>query len=248
MQECCGHGVVIWVDSSGAGRYDGVMLIVGIISQKGGAGKTTLALNLAVASELAGRPAIVLDTDPQGSARVWARLRGSSTPLVVGASSGDLPAMLARAREAGAVLALIDTPPHAGGPARAAAQAADVAIVPCRPSILDLEAASASFRLAREAGTPAAGLVWGAPSRSTLGGQAVAALRGAGVQLLGGEVIQRAAYAHAITVGKGVQEYAPGSPAAREIEDLHRLLVEHLADPAKRKRAREAKTAEQTGS
>ena len=152
--------------------------------------------------------------------------------------------MLDRAREAGALLAIIDTPPHAGGPALEAAQAADLAIVPCRPSLLDLEAAAASFRLARGAGVATVGLVWGAPSRSTLGDQAVLALRNAGVKLMGGVVIQRAAYAHAITSGQGVQEYAPGSPAANEMRGLHALLRAHFEA---RKEKAKAKAEQDTG-
>ena len=100
--------------------------------------------------------------------------------------------------------------------------------MPCRPSIFDLEAATASFGLAREAGVAAVGLVWGAPSGSTLGGQAVAALAGAGIRLMGDVVVQRAAYAHAATVGQGVQEYAPGSPAAGEMDAVYGRLTRYF--------------------
>ena len=200
------------------------MKTIAVISRKGGAGKTTLTINVAVASELAGEEAIVLDLDPQGSAQVWGRIRDSRAPLVVPASASDLGDLLERAREAGAGLALIDTAPHAGRPALEAARAADLVIVPCRPSIFDLEAATASFAIAEEAGTLAAGLVWAVPANSTLGPQAIEALRGAGIQMIGGTIGQRTAYAHAATAGQGVQEFAPQSRAAREMRHLYGLL------------------------
>ena len=200
------------------------MKTIAVISRKGGAGKTTLTINVAVASELAGEEAIILDMDPQGSARVWARIRESRAPLVVPASASDLPVSIERAREAGAGLAVIDTGAGAGSPAVAAARAADLVLVPCRPSIFDLEAATASFSIAEEAGTLAAGLVWAAPANSTLGAQAIEALRRAGIQMIGGTIGQRTAYAHAATAGKGVQEFAPQSRAAREMRHLYGLL------------------------
>ena len=92
----------------------GRMKTIAVISQKGGAGKTTLSINLAVASELAGEEAIVLDVDPQGSAQVWGRIRESGAPVVVPARAADLADVLAKARGAGAGLAVIDTAPRCG--------------------------------------------------------------------------------------------------------------------------------------
>ena len=204
------------------------MFTIAIVSQKGGAGKTTLAINLAVASELAGEEAIVLDMDPQGSAQVWARVREARAPLVVAASPEDLPALVEQSRVAGAGLVLVDTGAGVGSPSIAAARAADLVIVPCRPSLFDLEAATASFAIAEEAGTLAAGLVWAVPARSSLGPQAIAALRAAGIRMIGSEIGHRTAYAHAVTAGKGVQEHAPRSAAARETEKLYAFTREML--------------------
>ena len=65
------------------------MLTLAVVSQKGGAGKTTLAINLAVASELVASPAVV-DLDPQASAAAWADSRKAETPVVVSAQAARL--------------------------------------------------------------------------------------------------------------------------------------------------------------
>ena len=103
-----------------------------MLPQKGGAGKTTLAINLAVASELAASPAAVVDLDPQASAAAWADSRKAKAPVVVSAQAARLADVLATAREHGAALAIIDTAPHAEAAALAAARAADLVLVPCR--------------------------------------------------------------------------------------------------------------------
>ena len=88
-------------------------ITIALLSSKGGAGKTTLSVALAVAHELAGGDAVVIDLDPQGSAGVWSDLRGDEP------SRGDAPPRLARAlevaRSAGASLALIDCSPREAG-------------------------------------------------------------------------------------------------------------------------------------
>ena len=113
------------------------MLTIAIVSQKGGVGKTSLALNLAVAAELAGHAALIVDLDPQASAAAWSDSREARAPVVVSAQAARLAEVLTTAREHGAVLCLIDTAPHAEAPALAAARAADLVLVPCRASILD---------------------------------------------------------------------------------------------------------------
>ena len=110
------------------------MHIIAAISQKGGSGKTTLAVNLAVAADLAGHAAIVVDLDPQGSAALWGEIRQARLPVVVPARAGDLEDVLERA--------------------------ADLVVIPCRPSIFDLHSVETSFRLAKLAGTYATGLLW----------------------------------------------------------------------------------------
>ena len=152
------------------------MLTIALVSQKGGAGKTTLAINLAVASELADHPAVVVDLDPQASATAWGDSREAETPVVVSAQAARLAEVLATAREHGAALAIIDSAPHAEAAALAAARAADLVLVPCRASVLDLRAVTASQDIARLAGTPAAAVLCGIPARGSLAAEAQSAL------------------------------------------------------------------------
>ena len=102
------------------------MKTVAILSQKGGAGKTALAIHLAVAADAAKRPAAIIDLDPQASATSWKDLRQSETPPVVSAQVARLPQVLKTAQEHGAALAIIDTAPHSEATALAAARAADL--------------------------------------------------------------------------------------------------------------------------
>ena len=128
-------------------------------------GKTTLTLNLAVAAELVGQTALIVDLDPQASATAWPDSREPEPPVVVSAQAARLAEVLMTAREHDAALCLIDTAPHAESPALAAARAADLVLVPCRPSILDLRAVTASQTIAQLAGTPAAAVLSGVPAR-----------------------------------------------------------------------------------
>ena len=116
-----------------------------LISQKGGSGKTTLALALAAAHELAGGQAAVIDLDPQGSATVWGRLREGVPPAVIAAHPPRLARVVEAAADAGASLAVIDTAPREAGGAAEAARLADLVMIPCRPSAIDLAAIPATL-------------------------------------------------------------------------------------------------------
>ena len=209
--------------------HPSAMLTLSIISQKGGSGKTTVALNLAVASELAGNAALVVDLDPQASAAAWFDSREPGTPVVISAQAARLGEVLETARDHGAALTLIDTAPHAESAALAAARAADLILVPCRPSILDLRAISASHDIARLAGTPASVVICGAPPRGTLATEAETALKGQGLSLAPVRIGHRAAFVHAVTAGQGVQEYEPRGKAASEITRLYHWVHAHVS-------------------
>ena len=205
------------------------MRIFAVISQKGGAGKTTLALNLAVASERAGAPAAIIDIDPQASAAAWGDSREAETPVVVSAQAARLAEVLATAREHGAELCIIDTAPHAQADALNAARAADLVLVPCRPSVLDLRAIGAiRGRRRPRTDTRAVAVLCAVPPRGPLADEAEEALRAAGLDVAPVRVGQRAAFVHAATAGAGVLEHAPGSRAAHEVQALYTWVVETM--------------------
>lgn len=197
------------------------MKTVALISQKGGAGKTTLALHLAVAAIQAGKSAAVIDLDPQASAAGWRDSRQGEEPAVVSAQAARLGQVLEAARRAGADLAIIDTAPHSESSALAAARAADLILIPCRPAILDLRAIGSTIDLARLAGKPAAVVLNAVPPRGGLGDEATAAVGGYSVPLAPVRLTQRAAFVHALTAGQTAQEYEPEGKAAEEIAQLY---------------------------
>src|ERR1039458_10336800 len=117
------------------GMEDKSLKTLAIISQKGGAGKTTLALNLAVAAESIGVPTVVIDLDPQASAKTWHDIRvRKDAPFVVSAQAIRLDEVIEVSRANGAELVMIDTAPHSESAALGAARAADLVLIPCRPA------------------------------------------------------------------------------------------------------------------
>ena len=112
------------------------MKTIAVISQKGGAGKTTLALHIAVAAEQAGYSTVLVDMDPQGTAEAWSEWRKEAPPVVIPAKAPTLAKTLEKAAALGAELAVVDTPPLAEAEARAAMRIADLVLVPCRPERL----------------------------------------------------------------------------------------------------------------
>lgn len=204
------------------------MKTIAIISQKGGAGKTTLAINLAVASEMAHRPAVLIDLDPQASATNWNDHRAKQSPAVVSAQASRLPEVLATARAHDARLAIIDTAPHSENAALAAARAADLILIPCRAAILDIRAIATSADLVTIAKKQAVAVLNAVPPRGTLANEAEQALKTYGLAVAPVRIGQRADFIHAITAAKGIMEYDPHGKAAEEIKALYKWVCEQV--------------------
>jgi chromosome partitioning protein len=200
------------------------MKTLGVLAQKGGAGKTTLAVHLAV---LAG--AVLIDTDPQESAADWGRARESDTPPVVSASADKLPEVLAAAREDGHAWAIADTAPHAADDVRKVAALCDLVMIPCRPGILDLRAIGKTVEIVRTLHTPAIVVLNACPPATKRGEgslvrEARIALAGYGLPVAKVTITQRAALSHALIDGRAVTEFEPKGAAADELRALWKLL------------------------
>jgi chromosome partitioning protein len=205
------------------------MHTVAILSQKGGSGKTTLALHLAIAAEMARKVAVVVDIDPQASAAGWKDSRKGDTPVVVSIPAARLSQALDAARGGDADLALIDSAPHAGDVALAAAEAADFILIPCRPGILDLRAIGATARIVKLAGKKGFVVLNAMPPNAPIiAADARAAVAVHGLEVAPVSLQQRAAFAHALTVGKTAHEYDPGGKATEEISQLYQWLMRQL--------------------
>jgi chromosome partitioning protein len=199
------------------------MKIIAVISQKGGAGKTTLAVNLAVAAELQDVPTVLIDLDPQSSAKTWHDIRVSKdAPFVVSSQASRLEEVIGASRANGAELVIIDTAPHSESSALAAARAADLVLIPCRPAILDLKAIGTSGDLAALAKKEAVVVLNAVPHQGKLAEEAEEAVRSYGLTVAPVKLTQRAAYVHSLTGGQAAQEFEPDGKAAQEITELYK--------------------------
>jgi chromosome partitioning protein len=190
-------------------------LVITIAQRKGGAGKTTLAAQLAVAWARQGARVAVLDIDPQGSLAAWIDLRRARLGTeAIGFDFAALPGWRAaqwvedRAREAD--LVVIDGPPHAETEAR----------IPVQPSPLDLRATAATLKMARDERRRALIVLNRVPPRSSLTDDIAAELAGAGVPIAAARIGNRVALARAMALGLGVVESAGNAPASTEINAL----------------------------
>lgn len=204
------------------------MRVIGFLAQKGGAGKTTLAVHLAV---LAGAP--LLDTDPQESAADWARARESDIPPVIPVKPVELEAKLKAVRAIGVPWAFIDTAPHAGATVAQIPRYCDLIVIPTRPSIMDLRALSRTFDIVRANKTPAVIVLNACPAPRLLGEarpvrEARAALEPSGIPVAPVTITDRADLQHALVDGRSVTEYDPNSKASGEIRTLWTYLQDVL--------------------
>jgi chromosome partitioning protein len=208
----------------------GKMKTIAILSQKGGSGKTTLSLHLAVAAHQAGHVAVVIDLDPQASAAGWKDSRKDEIPVVISVPASRLPQAIEAATGGGADIALLDTAPHSGEVALAAAEVADLILIPCRPGILDLRAIGTTARIAKLAGKRAYVVLNTMPPRApNVLADARAAVAVHGLEVAPVALQQRAAYAHSLTAGQTAQEYDKDGKAGEEVTALYEWLHKLIA-------------------
>lgn len=201
---------------------------IALISQKGGSGKTTISLNLAIAATLAGKSAVVIDLDPQQSAARWARLRSAETPLILPGHAPNLADLIARAHSGGADLVIVDTAPKSENAALAAARLADLVLVPCQPSSLDLDAVADTVGIAALAGTKACFVLNNCRASSSLADQAEDALRDYKLAIAPVRLGNRVAFVKSLADGQGVMEAEPKGAAAREVQQLYRSTMKQV--------------------
>lgn len=206
------------------------MKTIAIVSQKGGAGKTTLALHIATAAEAAGVPSVIIDLDPQASSAGWGDSRQGEAPAVVALPYSRLDKGLKTAADNDAGLVVIDTAPHSDSVAIAAIKAADLILIPCRAGILDLRAITSTAELVASARKRAFVVLNAVPPRATqLLADARAAVTQYGMEVAPVGLQQRAAFGHALTVGQTAPEYEPGGKAAEEVDQMLSWLRTELS-------------------
>ena len=200
------------------------MKTLAVLSRKGGTGKTTIAIHLAVEAERTGQTTVLIDLDPQASAAKWNDNREGDTPFVVTSPPSRLPEVLSRAAEGGATLAILDTAPHTEAAALDAANAAEMALIPCKPALIDLQAITSTINVIRLANVPARIVFNAVPSRGDRVEQAREAVKVFDVPCAPCNVGDRVAFIDSYNAGLTAQEYEPRGKASREISDLYKYI------------------------
>jgi chromosome partitioning protein len=201
------------------------MHVVALVTQKGGTGKSSLAVSLAVAAVEGGLKAAVIDVDPQDTAGEWYKRRQAEAPEVHSLRWSHLSSRLFRLEREGHDLVLIDTPGADSIVAAEAMKAAHFCLLPVRPSVADIEATKATVRSLSDGNKAFAFVLNQCPTggRTSRTSNARMAL-----QLLGRScdvtLAHRSDHMDAVAAGLGVTEFAPSGKAADEIRALLRWL------------------------
>jgi chromosome partitioning protein len=211
-------------------------VIVALLNQKGGVGKTTLATHLAGELAFAGRTVIVVDADPQGSALDWAQIRAQGAlPRRFGVMGlaretvhQEVPSLAKTVDDI-----VIDGPPRVTALARSAILAAEVVLIPVQPSPYDVWASAEVVSLITEAlifkpTLRAAFVVNRAVVGSVIGRDVRGAVATHGIPVLECGVSQRVVFAESAARGRLVREIDPNSAATREIAALAGELSERF--------------------
>jgi chromosome partitioning protein len=200
--------------------------VLAVIGQKGGSGKTTTALGLAVAASQAGQAVAVIDLDPQATAANWSDRRGDENPAIVSCQVSRLGQVLDAATKKGAQLAIIDTPGKSTDALIAAAKVADFVLMPLQPQLFDIETLAGLKDVLTLAGNPrSAVLVNRAPVQGKRHTETQEAAAAQGFTVCPVVIFSRAAHGDAGNLGKTAAEYDPKSKAAQEMSALYEYIA-----------------------
>ena len=212
------------------------MHTIALVSRKGGTGKSTLAIGLALAAMEAGHKVCLLEADPLGTVSNWRRRRTSTEPTVETVHNGyvlfhRVQALVHR----GITLTIVDTAGGWSDTCTGAMAAADLCLIPTRPSPADIDAAAPMLTAVRESGKPFAFVLNQVQARSTRLYGAAGSLGKRAIELKMSHVLALPAIVlrndqqDALGMGLGVTEYAPRGKSAEEIRELWQWVWAHLS-------------------
>jgi chromosome partitioning protein len=214
---------------------EGTMHTIVLATQKGGTGKSTLAIGLAVAAIQAGHVVRMIDTDRQRTVANWRRRRAKAEPPVDPITvPGDIEHRLHVFNRSDVTLTIIDTAAGIGPLTTTAIRSADLCLIPARPSPIDIEATAPTLSMIRALDRPFAFVLNQTPNRSQRIDDAATSLgREATALDLAGLVAQpyvtlRNDHQDAFAKGLGVTEYAPAGRSAEEIRGLWQWVERRL--------------------
>jgi chromosome partitioning protein len=197
-----------------------------LLSQKGGAGKSTLATQLAVWATQQDELVCILDTDPQGSAVLWRGFRKAKLPLVQRAAPERLSSISSEAEAMGVTVLVVDTPPHLNKASLETIRFADLIICPTKPDLLSLGALADTVALLDAAASKAKALAvvndlpTAAKAREQAIETATVSLRRFGIEIAETTISHSQPMVDAIALGLGITEKAAKNAAAKEITAL----------------------------
>ena len=201
------------------------MKIITLLAQKGGTGKSTLSIHLAVLAVARNLKVVIADIDPQQSATFWNERRSDNVPGVMPMTADILEQKITELARQGVDLLVIDTAPHSREDSIIAAKMADFILIPTRPAILDLQAIGSSVEIVKNINGKAAFILNACPYPGKNGERAIVseardALAGYGLPVAPAALSNRAALSHSLIDGKAVTEFESKGKAADEIREL----------------------------
>jgi chromosome partitioning protein len=204
------------------------MKSIAFLSQKGGSGKTTLAVHAAVAAQENGERVFIVDTDIQKSATTWSEARQKPEPVVATVPATGLERVIDAGRHDSMTLCIIDTAPHAAPDATRVARAVDLVVIPCRPTAFDLAAVGSAVEIVKAANARAVIVLSACPFRAPEIAETRTILEGYGLPVSPVEITERRAFARAVATGSAVTEFEEGGKAAGEIRAFWQWLKEQM--------------------
>jgi len=201
------------------------MKVLTIANRKGGAGKSTCAAHLAVAATNSGLKAILIDMDPQKTLEGWWQKRVEDTPLLVETTAVDLPNSIDKLRTQGFDICIIDTPGDSGDFTRAGIMAADLVIIPSKPTPPDLSAIGRTISLVEENKKKFAFVITQGIVRTKATLQALSVLSQFGA-VAPAPISNRTAYASAMGAGKSAGDF--DKIAEEEINQVWEFIKDTL--------------------
>lgn len=204
------------------------MKTLAILSQKGGTGKTMLAVNLAIAAAQEDLSTLIIDIDPQASSAKWSMDRPKDQRLATTEHGSMLKHKLIEWREKGVDFIIIDTAPHSENSALQAAKEADLILIPCRPCVADLRAIENTISIAEMAKKPFTIVLNQLISGSKLSRETKSIMDSFMDFITPINIYNRVAFPNAFGGGNGVLEVAPATKAAEEIKALYSYIDRQL--------------------
>ena len=210
------------------------MQTIVLATQKGGSGKSTLAIGLALAAIQAGHTVRLIETDSQGTLSNWQSRRAYAEPVVEPVySADDIEQRLQALERSGVTLTIVDTAGGVSAVTTAAIRYADFCLIPARPSVADIEAATSTLDTVRAWKKPFAFVLNQTPIRgqrignaaTSLGDEAALDLSDVLAQPL---IVMRNDHQDALSAGLAVNEFAPAGKSADEIRGLWQWLETRL--------------------